>query len=256
MFDRLGKLIKGFLSLFISGLETANPRALLEAEIQSLHEAVGNYNKNLAKQAALVERLKAQVAKEGKEVEKTTARARALYSAKQMDEAGRLALQLKALQSTLADNQAQLKQADDLYRTLSQQRDVYVREAQKRIENIKQKLSRAEIAEAQAQLAEIATATSFDLAGSGATLERLETKLDERVADAMGKARVASDQATTGDWAFKAEEEAAMEKQALAEFAAAMGLEPPPAAPAVAEAQRDLGPAEAPARDLGPAQSA
>jgi len=231
VFQRLSKLIKGFLSLFISGLETANPKALLEAEVQALHEAVGNYNKNLARQAALVERLKMQVDREKKEVERTTAKATALFNAKQMDAAGRLALQLKAMKSGLADNEAQLKQAD---------------EAQKRIENIKQKLSRAEIAEAQAQLAEIATATSFDLAGSGATLERLEEKLDERVTEAMGKARVASDAATTGDWAIKAEEESALEQQALAEFATAMGLAAPPA-PAEVQAppmERELGPAQ------------
>ncbi|NMA26221.1 MAG: hypothetical protein GX934_00460, partial [Burkholderiales bacterium] len=128
----------------------------------------------------------------------------------------------------------------------SQQRDVYVREAQKRIENIKQKLSRAEIAEAQAQLAEIATATSFDLAGSGATLDRLEENLDQRMTDAMGKARVASDAASTGDWKLKAEEEAALEKQALAEFATAMGLAAAPAAAPVQPLpmERDLGPAQ------------
>lgn len=248
MFERLSKLVKGFLSLFISGLETANPKALLEAESQALREAVGNYNQNLAKQAGLVERLKMQVAKDQAEVARLTAKATALYNAKQMDAAGRLALQIKSLKSTLADNEAQMKQADDLYRNLTQQRDVYVREAQKRIENIKQKLSRAEIAESQAQLAEIATATSFALAGSGDTLKNLEENLDKRVTDAMGKARVAADQATEGEWAVKAEEEAALESQALAEFATAMGLAAPPA-PVQAEAV----PME---RDLGPAQSA
>ncbi|MGI5844645.1 MAG: PspA/IM30 family protein [Candidatus Xenobium sp.] len=246
MFERLSKLIKGFLSLFISGLETANPKALLEAEVQALHSAVGNYNKNLARQAGLVERLKMQVERDKKEVDRLTAQASALFNAGQMEAAGRLALQLKSLKTALADNEAQFKQADDLYRNLSQQRDVYVREAQKRIENIKQKLSRAEIAEAQAQLAEIATATSFDLAGSGATLDRLEENLDQRMTDAMGKARVASDAASTGDWKLKAEEEAALEKQALAEFATAMGLAAAPAAAPVQPLpmERDLGPAQ------------
>lgn len=248
MFERLSKLIKGFLSLFISGLETANPKALLEAEVQALHSAVGNYNKNLARQAGLVERLKMQVERDKKEVDRMTAQASALFNAGQMDAAGRLALQLKSLKTALADNEAQFKQADDLYRNLSQQRDVYVREAQKRIESIKQKLSRAEIAEAQAQLAEIATATSFDLAGSGATLDRLEENLDQRMTDAMGKARVASDAASAGEWRLKAEEESALEKQALAEFATAMGLA---SAPAPAEIQAP--PME---RDLGPAQGA
>lgn len=249
MFERLSKLVKGFLSLFISGLETANPKALLEAESQALREAVGNYNQNLAKQAGLVERLKMQVERDRQEVERLTAKASALFKAQQMDAAGRMALQIKGLKAALADNENQLKQADDLYRNLTQQRDVYVREAQKRIENIKQKLSRAEIAESQAQLAEIATATSFALAGSGDTLKNLEENLDKRVTDAMGKARVAADAATTGDWAVKAEEEAALEQQALAEFATAMGLAAPPAP---VEAQ----PAPPMERDLGPAQGA
>lgn len=255
MFARLGKLIKGFLSLFISGLETANPKALLEAEVVSLQEAVATYNKNLAKQAALVERLRAAVEKEKRELDRATAKATALFNAKQMEEAGRLALQVKQHKQSIADNETQLKQADDLYKNLSKQRDVYVREAQSRIENIKRKMSQAEIAESQAKLAEIASATAFDMAGSGATLQRLEEKLDERVANAAGKARVAADSVQSGDWVMKADEEKAMEAQALAEFATSMGLAAPPLPTASEPAARELGPEET-QRDLGPAQSA
>lgn len=254
MFARLGKLIKGFLSLFISGLETANPKALLEAEIVSLQEAVANYNKNLAKQAALVERLRSSIEKEKRELERNTAKATALLNAKQMEEAGRYAMMVKQQKQSVADLETQMKQADDMYRNLSKQRDVYVREAQKRIDNIKRKMSQAEVAESQAKLAEIASATAFDMAGSGATLQRLEEKLDERVANAAGKARVAADQAGTGDWVMKAEEEKALEAQALAEFATSMGLAAPAAPAAPDTSTRDLGPEET-QRDLGPAQS-
>ena len=255
MFERLAKLIKGFIGLFVSGLEKANPRALLEAEINSLHEAVANYNTNLAKQAGLVERLRGQIQRQEKDLTMLTAKAKAMYAAKQFDEAGRLALQVKTIQGELAENQGQLKQADDLYVSLTKQRDVYVRDAQKRIETIKQKLTKAEIAEAQAQLAEIASATAFDLAGSGATLQRLEEGLDERVAVASGKARVAADQAKAGGWTMKAEEEKALEQAALAEFAVAMGLPAPPGVePAAPAAERDLGPAQT-ERELGPKQT-
>ena len=88
-------------------------------------------------------------------------------------------------------------------------------------------MSKAELAEAQADLAEIATATAFDIAGSGDTLARLEENLDERVAQAAGKVRVAADHAAQGDWATKAAEEEALEAQALAEFASAMGMQTP-----------------------------
>lgn len=252
MFDRIAKIFKGFFSLFISGIEKANPRALLEAESASLHEAVGTFNRNLARQAGQVEKLREQVKRQQKEHDLTKARAAASYNAKNFEEAGRLALQLKQLASDIADNEAGLKQAEDLYQTLTRQRDTYVREAQRRIESIKQKMSRAEMAEAQAQLAEIASSTAFDMAGSGATLQRIEEGLDERVATASGKARVATDMAKTGDWAMKEENMRALEQQALAEFATSMGLETPPTVAAAAPETV----AAPPVRDLGPAETA
>lgn len=247
MFSRLGKLIKGFFSMFITNLETANPRALLEAEIASFHEAVGTYNKSLAKQAALVEKLRGSNARRKADFDKLKARIAALYQAGQAEEAARLALQAKNLSQEVAQNEADFTQADDLYRNMTKQRDVYIRDAQRRIETIKQKLSQAEIAESQAKLAEIASATSFDLAGSGATLERLQEKLDDRVAQAQGKARVAADSIAGGSWQMKAEEEAAMEKAALHEFVAMMGLEPERPAPG----QTQMLPATEMPRELG-----
>jgi phage shock protein A len=247
MFSRLGKLIKGFFSMFITGLETSNPKALLEAEMMSFHEAVGTYNKSLAQQAALVEKMRNQIAKQKTEFDKLKARIAALYQSGQAEEAARLALQAKQLSQSLADNEAGFKQTDDMYRNMTKQRDVYIRDAQRRIDAIKQKLSQADIAESQAKLAEIATATSFDLAGSGATLERLEEKLDDRVAQAQGKARVAADAISGGSWQMKAEEEAAMEKAALNEFVSMMGLEPQQKAPTpghtqmLPQAERELG---------------
>ncbi len=234
--------------MFISGLEGANPKALLEAEIASFHEAVGVYNKSLAQQAALVEKMRTQITKLRGELDRLKAKIAALYQAGQQQEAGRLAAQAKQTATQLADLEGQFQQTDDMYKNMTRQRDVYVRDAQRRIDNIKQKLSKAEIAESQAKLAEIATSTSFDLAGTGATLERLEEKLDDRVAQAQGKARVAADSIAGGSWQAKAEEESALEQAALHEFVSMMGLDPQKAAaghtqplPAT-EMPRELGP--------------
>lgn len=160
MFSRLGKLIKGFFSMFISNLETANPKALLEAEIASFQEAVGTYNKSLAQQAALVEKMRNQIAKQKTEFEKLKGKIAILVKSGQQEEAGRLALQAKNLSQSLAENEAQFVQTDEMYKNMTKQRDVYIRDAQRRIDTIKQKLSQAEIAESQAKLAEIATTTS------------------------------------------------------------------------------------------------
>ena len=60
MFSRIGNLIRGFLSLFIGGLERANPEALLEVEKENLRKQIANYNQGLAAHAGLCERLMTQ----------------------------------------------------------------------------------------------------------------------------------------------------------------------------------------------------
>ena len=40
MFKRLMNLIRGFFSLFISGLESSNPEALIEAEKENLRTQI------------------------------------------------------------------------------------------------------------------------------------------------------------------------------------------------------------------------
>ncbi|MBA3914761.1 MAG: hypothetical protein H0X25_13135, partial [Acidobacteriales bacterium] len=48
MFKRLSNLVRGFFSLFISGMERQNPEALLEVEQENLRRQVGQYNQGLA----------------------------------------------------------------------------------------------------------------------------------------------------------------------------------------------------------------
>ncbi len=241
---RLWRIIKGWFLSLIGKAESANPRAMLETEIADFHKATAQFNENLAKQAGMIERLKAQIATEEKKLEMAKARASAAYAAKNMAKAGSLALTVKDTQRELDENRNQLQNAEQLYQNLVRQRDTYVSEARKRIDNIKGKIGRAEMAEAQARLTEMASDASFNPDGTG--LAGLEDKLDERIANAQGKVRVASDQMATDDWTVTEAEQSALEAQALAEFAKEMGLEAPPAAaaPAAPAAAPDLGPVE------------
>jgi len=61
MFKRLMNLIRGFFSLFISGLESSNPEALIEAEKENLRTQISRFNENLANHAAFTERLMRQI---------------------------------------------------------------------------------------------------------------------------------------------------------------------------------------------------
>ena len=61
MFARIARLFRGFLGLFISGLEEANPEALMEAARTEFRQKMTQYNLALAKMAGVAERLKSQV---------------------------------------------------------------------------------------------------------------------------------------------------------------------------------------------------
>ncbi len=221
---RVGNLLKGVFELFVRKMEQENPQALLEAELASFHEATAKFNQNLAKQSALVERIRVQVGREDHELEKLTGRAAALFKAGNTKGAGRLALDLKDRKSQAEENRDQLNSAKDLLDNMTRQRDAYVREAKRRFEKIKQKMNRAEIAEAQAQLADIATDNAFSPTGANATLERLEEDLDDRIYTADGKTEVAKDLQVGSEWAHLESEQEALEQAALEELAASLGL--------------------------------
>jgi hypothetical protein len=120
-----------------------------------------------------------------------------------------------------------------------------MREAKEKMAEIEGKIDKAEMAEAQAKLTEIASATAFDMSGSGASLDRLDDRLDDRIAEAQGKVRVASDAVAADEFNLTDGERKAMEAQALSEFAAQMGLEPAATeAAAPVDAPPELGPAD------------
>src|SRR5258707_14234428 len=63
MWRRISNLFRGFIGLFVSGLERQNPEALLEGEKENLRKQIANYNQGLGAHAGLCERLMTQVKK-------------------------------------------------------------------------------------------------------------------------------------------------------------------------------------------------
>jgi len=226
IFRRLGRLWRGFISLFVSGVEAQNPRALLEAEIQDFNKARASFNENLAKQGGLINRLKAQIDEEQKKLIILTQRVKALMQAQQMDKAQTLALQRKETQALIAQNTEQLEAAESLFQQVSRQRDTFVKQAKVRIEKVKGKISAAEMAEAQAKLTELASDAVFNPDGQG--LANLDEKLTERISNAQGKVRVATEAVQNDAWVVTEQESKALEQAALAEFASEMGMAAPP----------------------------
>ena len=193
MFGRIANLFKGFMSLFISGVERRNPEALLELEQENLRKQVGQFNQGLASHAGLAERLMSQVRKleaEQKDLRaKTTAHIRAGNNAA----AGQYALRLQTIDAQLAENRTQLEQAEATYKNLVKARDVAVQTARAKIESLKGAINDMRMNQAMAELHEMSAGMITSIGGAGDTLSRLEGMVTEERDKAAGRARVARD---------------------------------------------------------------
>lgn len=224
MFSRIGNLIKGFFSLFISGLEKQNPEALLEVEKENLRKQIGQYNQGLASHAALCERLISQVKKLEAEEKDLRAKTAANLRAGNKDAAGQLALRLQSISAQLVENRAQAEHAESTYRDLIKAREVAVRAAQEKIDRLKNALGDLKIKKATAELNEMASGMITQIGGAGDTLNRLHEMVEEEREKASGRARVAKDSLDMSGINIKAAEQQALADQALADFAAKEGL--------------------------------
>jgi phage shock protein A len=224
MFRRLANLFRGFLGLFISGLEKRSPEALLEVEKENLREQIAKYNQGLASHAALCERLIAQVKKLENDERDLRAKTNAHLRAGNRDAAGQYAVQLQTVQHELEENRKQLAQAETTYRDLIKARDVSVRAAQAKIESLRFSLSDLKVKKATAELAQMASGMVSQIGGAGDTLDRLTKMVDEERQIAAGRARVARDSIDTSTVDLKESEQKALADQALADFAAKEGI--------------------------------
>ncbi len=247
MWARLSNLIRGFFSLFISGIERANPRALIEAEKENLRRQIGRFNDNLANHAGFIERLMRQVKNLEVQERDLAGKAAAHLKAGNRAAAGQYALQLRTVKEQLEENRQQLEAAEQTYQKLVKTRDVAIREARDKIDSLKRMISEAELMEAQAELQEMAQGMIGAIGGTGDTISRVEEYLTERRDKAAGRARVAASTIDVSQVELKEAEQQAMADQALTEFAAAYGLEMPADESEASEAQ-----AAPPTKDMGP----
>jgi phage shock protein A len=244
MFKRIANLFRGFLGLFISGLERQNPEALLEAEKENLRTQVARYNQGLASHAGLCERLMAQVKKLETDERDLRAKTAANLRAGNKDSAAQYALRLQTVTRELEENRTQLGQAETTYKELIRARNVTIKAAQAKIESLKAGLDDLKIKRATAELSEMASGLISQIGGAGDTLDRLENMVQEERGKAAGRARIARDSLNIGDFQVKEAEQKALADQALADFAAKEGI-----------ALDSAPPSELPARTMGPQSS-
>ncbi len=244
MVTRIINLLKGFMSLFISGIEKKNPEALLALEKENLREQIAKYNQGLASHAGLCERLMSQVKKLETEERDLRAKTGANLRAGNREAAGQYAVRLQTVQRELSENRAQLEQAEETYKNLLKARDVAVNAARAKIENLKASITDMKMKQAMAELTEMSAGMVSAIGGAGDTLDRLTEMVHEERDKAAGRARVARDAIDFSEVNLKEAEQKALADQALADFAAQEGIAletPDSAAPAPTE--KSMGPA-------------
>src|SRR5215470_5289760 len=224
MFQRLSNLIRGFFSLFISGLERQNPEALLEVEQENLRKQIGQYNQGLTSHAGLCERLIAQVKQLESEQRDLRAKTTANLRAGNREAAAQYALRLQTIERELEENRTQMEQAEKTYRDLVKARDVAITAARNKIESLKSGITDLKMKRAMAELTEMASGMITTIGSSGETLDRLHNIVEEERSKAAGRVRVARDTLDTSGLVVKEAEQKALADQALADFAAKEGI--------------------------------
>jgi phage shock protein A len=242
MFWRIGRLFRGFLGLFISGIEEANPEALMEAARQEFRQKITQYNLALAKMAGVAERLKGQVRAKADRAQELERRILANHRAGNMELAGVLARELQELKGDLTIDTQELKETEEAYDANLRQAKLVQREFEDKVRKLEKQLSQVKIKEAQAEAAGALSNVAFKVGDLGDTMKSVEEILSKRYEVSAGKARVAKDMVDMEAVQEKENERKALEQVALAEFLASQGIQATPAAEQTPAAVKEIGP--------------
>lgn len=246
VFARIGRLFKGFIGLFISGIEERNPEALMEAARQEFRDKMAQYNSALARMAGIAERLKAQIGTKTARAQDLERRILANHRAGNMDLAGSLARELAELRADLTTDTGELNETEEAYQANLRQAKVAQKEFAEKVQRMERQLSQVKVKEAQAEAAGALSNVAFKVGDLGDTMKSVEEILNKRYEQSAGKARLARDMVDLEKVQEKENERKALESAALADFLASQGIAATPAAtPESVPPAKEMGPAQA-----------
>jgi phage shock protein A len=238
---RIGRLFRGFLGLFISGIEERNPEALMEAARQEFRDKMAQYNLALAQMAGVAERLKNQIKSKTGRAQELEKRILANHQAGNLELAGTLARELQELKADLTIDTQELQETENAYQGSLRQARLGQKEFEEKINRLQKQLSQVKIKEAQAEAAAALSSVAFKVGDLGDSMKTVEDVLAKRYERSAGKARVAADRVDMDKIREKEGERPALEQTALAEFLASQGIQSAPAAQTPA-AGKEIGP--------------
>jgi phage shock protein A len=242
IFARIGRLFRGFVGLFISGIEENNPEALMDAARQEFRDKMAQYNSALASMAGVAERLKLQVKTKASKAQDLERRILANHTAGNLELAGSLARELQELKADLGIDTAELSETEEAYTANLRQAKIVQKEFEDKVKRLEKQLSQVKIKEAQAEAAAALGNATFKVGDLGDTMKTVEEVLQKRYEKSAGKARVAKDLVDIDKVREKENESKALEQAALAEFLAGQGIQAG-GTPQGQQAQKEIGPA-------------
>lgn len=246
IFARIGRLFRGFVGLFISGIEEGNPEALMEAARQEFRDKMAQYNQALARMAGLAERLKSQIKTKTNKAQELERRIMANHQAGNLELAGSLARELQELKSDLMTDTQELADTEEAYQSNLRQARVAQKDFEVKIRRLDQQLSQVKVKEAQAEAASALGSVAFKVGDLGDTMKTVEEVLAKRYEKSAGKARLAKDMVDMDSVREKETERKALEQSALAEFLAGKGIQ-------MAPSVQQTAPGAPAAKEIGPA---
>lgn len=241
VFARISRLFKGFIGLFISGMEERNPEALMEAARQEFRDRMAQYNLALARMAGVAERLKTQIKTKSGRALDMERRIVANHRAGNMQLAGSLARELQETKTDLVHDTEELAETEEAYQANLRQAKAAQQDFDEKLQRLEKQISQVKIKEAQAEAASALGNVAFKIGDLGDTMKTVEEVLNKRYEQSAGKARLAKDMVDMDGLNEKESERKALEQTALAEFLASQGIAT--AAPAeTPPTQKEMGP--------------
>src|ERR1044071_5560243 len=193
IFARIGRLIRGFFGLFVSGLEERNPEALMEAAKQDFRNKMALYNQALARMAGIAERLKSQIRTKTARAQDLERRILANHRAGNLELAGSLARELQELKADLQHDTTELADTEEAYQANLRQAKVAQKEFEDKVRRLERQLSMVKVKEAQAEAAGALSNVAFKVGDLGDTMKTVEDVLNKRYEQSAGKAPPAKD---------------------------------------------------------------
>nr|HEX4317989.1 PspA/IM30 family protein [Kofleriaceae bacterium] len=220
----------------------ADPIAQMQYEYDLAVEQLKEGRLGLEQYRGLVERVTRQVKDGESQITKLTAQAKAYLKSGDRETAASFALQLTKAKTQLEENKQQLQMHETAYQNNLKK----IQYANKKLVEVKDKIQKYDadlkMSSAEAEVAKLTQSFNMDVTTD---FGQLEDVIQRKIDTNRGKARVASDLSSEGIDKIHAEEkmEKSMADDALKDLEVELGMRAPETTP-VAQANKDLGPAE------------